>query len=339
MGSIIRYSIDESFILFGPGTVDLVGIGREIRETIRKWIGISVCIGIGTSKTVAKAANKLAKKNPRFAGVLNLTGHPEQEELLEGFPVEDVWGIGRRRAELLKGQGVTTARALRDLDVAWARANLSVAGQRTVYELRGLSCIPIEHSPPPRKMMCSSRTFGGSVMNLFELKQAAAHHATKIGEKLRKQGRQTLALMVFFKTSRFNQNEPQHTGYGTIAFGRATAHTPELVEAAGAIIEREFRIGFKYKKLGLIALDLVPISPEQANLFIPTVGIRERKAMEAIDRINSRFGKGTLRTAAEMDLNAAQQKMNTSIPQWHMKQTHRTSRWTTRWDELPQAKA
>lgn len=338
-----RYSIDESFALFGPGTPDLTGLGRRIRETIRRYTGIPVCVGIGTSKTLAKAANKIAKKRKEFGGVLNLSGHPDADALLEAFPVADVWGIGRRRTEFLTEQGITTARALRDADVAWARANLSVVGQRTVYELRGLPCIPIEIAPPPKRMMCSSRSFSRVVMNVVELKQAAAHHATRLAEKLRKQERQAMALLVFFKTSRFNDNDPQHTGFGTVAFGRATAHTPEMVEAALAIVEREFRVGYKYRKLGLMALDLVPVQPEQGNFFVPPVAPKDRLAMEAIDQINRRLGKGTLKTAAEMQLCFSEGKSERDQEKaglgWEMRQEKRTPRWTTRWDEIPTAKA
>jgi DNA polymerase V len=182
------YSIDEAFLSLSEFmSLNLTEYARDIRSTVKRWTGIPVSIGIGSTKTLAKVANKLSKRNPQYGGVFDITSHTQMNELLEQIRVEDIWGIGRQYTKLLNQNGIYTALQLKNASDTWIRKHMSVSGLRTVWELRGISCIPLEEAPPSKKAIISSRSFGRPVESLEELKEAIASYISRASEKLRAQ--------------------------------------------------------------------------------------------------------------------------------------------------------
>jgi DNA polymerase V len=170
------YSIDEAFLdLSGFEHRDLAQYAHEIRDRVRQWTGIAVSIGIAPTKTLAKVANRVAKRSG--SGVCHLA-NLNADEVLSAFDIEDVWGIGRRYAKSLRSHGITTALQRRHADPVWAKQKYSVVMQRTILELRGHSCIPMELSPPSRQSITVSRSFGRPVPELRELKEAISYEGS-----------------------------------------------------------------------------------------------------------------------------------------------------------------
>ena len=203
------YSIDESFLdLSGFDRRDLVAYGRDLRATVLRWTGIPTCVGLGGTKTLAKLANHIAKKNPDLAGVCDLTDEAARRRWLDRVEVGEVWGIGPASQRKLAAIGIETVAQLRDLDPRLARKMMSVVGERTVLELRGIACLALEHVPPQRKGCAVTRSFGIPVTTLTGMLEAVAAYATRAGEKLRRHRLETSHMSVFMHTSEFNSRDP-----------------------------------------------------------------------------------------------------------------------------------
>jgi DNA polymerase V len=326
------YSIDEAFLSFAikeskPCSV----IAHEIRQRVRQWLGLSVTVGIGASKTMAKVAVEYAKKDPQYNGVLDLS-RPDSniDEFLDNLPVEDVWGIGRRYSELLINHNIKTALALRDANDEWVREHMTVMGLRTVHELRGIQCIPIELAPPPKQSIVCSRSFGRYINSITDLKEALATHVTRAAGKLRRQHSIAHSIQVFIQTNQFKTSDPQYSNSITIKLDQPTAYTPELMQAAQAGLERIFQPGYNFKRAGIMLLGLCSEDQMQGGFWGRAYIGRDKKAMEIVDQINARFGKDTIKIAA---------CILTKDKKWQMRSDHCSPRYTTRWDELMIAKA
>lgn len=331
------YSIDEAFLDLSPvATLPLAqrhAFVAEARETVGRWTGIPISIGVATTKTLAKAAAERAKHETALQGVCLLSSEvSEREALLSELPVGDVWGIGSRRAKLLASFGIITAYDLAQADARWVRKHLTVTGARTQLELRGVSCLPLDDPPERRQQLCTSRSFGRSVTELSDLREAAALFTAHVAERCRHQHTLATRLTVFLTTNVFREEEPQYNASTTIPLPRATADTLELLEAAGVALTRMFRPGFAYHKLGVILSEFTPDAVRQGELFseaelAPGAIHRERARSEALmqtlDAINARFGRDMIRP------------LSAGIAQpWRMRQAQRSPRYTTRWEEL-----
>ena len=322
-----RYSIDEAFLdLAGFGDRDLVAHGRQLRATVRRWTGIPVSVGIAATRTLAKAANRLAKHDPGCDGVAMLVGRAAIDAALARIEVGDVWGVGPRHARRLWARGIDTARKLRDADDGWIRRRMTVTGLRTVLELRGQPCLSLEDAPAPRKSLIRSRSFGTPVTAMADLEEAVAHHASRAAEKLRQQGSVAGRLGVFILTNPFRDDEPRHAGHEIVELPVPTADTPTLIRHALACLRRLHRPGYRYKKAGVTLDAIVPEGPVQGHLF-ERPPARSQTLMAVLDRVNRNWGAGALRYAA----------VGTPDRPWHMRR--RSARCTTRWDELPRARA
>jgi len=315
------YSIDEAFL-------DLSGIGqppaeygRQIQHTVRQWTGIPVSVGIGPTKTLAKLANKIAKKSPKAAGVLNLADSPFLTQALQRVAVQDVWGVGLRIARKLNAAGIMNALDLSQADIGWIRRQFGVQGVRTVYELQAVSCYPLEENPQDKKTIIVSRMFGRSVTAIEELMEAAATYAARAGEKLRQEGLAAGMMSVSVATSRFIEH--RYYNVHTTVFPTATFDSAELVQAATASIERIYREGFDYKRAGVLLHELTPQEHVQRTLFDTADRARAGRLMRTLDAINRR-GDCTVRWAAE----------GIDKP-WHTQFKHLSPKFTTRWDQLP----
>lgn len=317
------YSIDEAFLQLPTCSPDaLPAYGQTIRTTIQQWTGIPVSIGIGPTKTLAKLANRLAKRSPDARGVVTLTTSLEVQTVLAQTPLEAIWGIGPGYTRRLKAHAITTALQLRDAHDRWIRQELGVVGQRIVWELRGVSCLPLERCPPPRHSLMVSRSFGRPIMTLTEMREAVATYITRAAEKLRRYRVAARVVTVFLTTNRFT-DAPQYANSVTMPLPVATQDTAELIRYTLQGIAQLFREGYRYKKAGVILTELVPAHQIQTHLFDRCDRERSRRRMAAIDAINTQWGSGTIRYAAV----GVQ-------PRWRMRCVRRSPRYTTRWEEL-----
>lgn len=320
------YSIDEAFLdLSHLRRCDPERYGRAIRRTVGKWTGIPVSVGIGETKTLAKIANRLAKKSSKAGGVLNLTGSSHLDRALEMTAVEDVWGVGRRYAKFLQQHGIVNARLLRDAEQSFIRGRMGVSGIRLIEELKGVSCYVIETCPPPRKSIVVSRSFRHPVRELSDLEQAVATFASKGAAKLRRQDCVAGALTVFVSTSRFEKRNFYFNSY-TAVLPVATSDTPELIFHARESLQTLYRRGCGYKKAGILFKDLGPKCMIQGDLFDARDRVRAGRLMETLDWVNARMGDGTLKfAAAGLD----------STAEWKTVFKQRSAAYTTDWHQLP----
>jgi DNA polymerase V len=317
------YSIDEAFLKFATLPLDaLTAYGQTMRATIHQWTGIPVSIGIASTKTLAKLANRLAKRSPEAQGVVALTSPSEIEAVLACTPIEDIWGIGPGYTRRLHAREIRTALQLRDVNDRWIRQELGIVGLRLVWELRSISCLPLELCPPPKQSLMVSRSFGRPITTLSEMREAVATYMTRAAEKLRRHHVAAGVLTVFLMTSRFTE-EPQYSNCVTMPLPVAIQDTAELIGHALRGVEQIFREGYRYQKAGVILTALVPAHQVQTHLFDSHDRERSQKLMAVIDMINAEWGSGTIRYAA-MGLR----------PAWIMRCARRSPRYTTRWEEL-----
>lgn len=290
------YSIDECFLNLS-GFPDLPAYALRIRETVKQNTGIPTCVGVGATKTLAKAANRYAKKNSP-TGVFVIDTEKAREQVLSWMEVGDVWGIGRRLGKWLIAHKVTTAWQFANADKAWIRSKMGVVGVRLVEELNGIPCADLEELPPPKQEICTSRSFGRNIGEKDTLRQAVSTHATRCAEKLRSQGSCAGSITVFMHTNAFRAQDPQYYGTLTIPLLTATNDTTELIRYAMLALDRVYREGYRYKKAGVIVREIVPESQVQASLFDSREDRPKRRAlMGAIDSINAVMGRDQVRVA------------------------------------------
>lgn len=324
------YSIDECFLDFTGLSQDLTAYSLSIANTIRQYTGIPVSIGVAPTKTLSKIANRLAKKGLGLNGpVLEWEKIADPETLLATVPVEEIWGISTRLGERLRKLGITDALALRSSDPKRLRQHFGVVMERMVLELRGVSCMPLESIPPPRKQIMASRSFGERLTERDDLHAAVTAFAARSGEKLRAQGLYAQALTVFIHTSPFETRKPPYSNAVTVAFDRPSQDSAYLIHCAIRGLERIFRPGYAYQRAGVLLPDLVPAGTEQVSLFTGETedSGRSERLMEVMDEINHVYGRHTLRYAGE-ELSQ----------HWQMRQRLKSPSYTTDWRELGYAK-
>ncbi len=335
------YSIDESFIGLDGVRGDLVKRGHAIRSRILQWTGIPCGVGIGQTKTLAKLANHIAKTAERKPGsyptelaqVCNLAALPAQDldDVLRATAVTDVWGVGRRIGAQLIDAGVLTVLDLTRLDPALVRRRWNVVLERTVRELQGMPCVQLEDAPAPKKQIACTRSFGRPVTDLGPLLEAVSAFATRAGEKLREDGSLASQLLVFAHTSPHREG-PRFSRSIVVPLRRPTADTGLLVGAAVAGLQHIYAPGFDLVKAGVILLDLQPGGLLQHELQLEDETGRDKtRLMAALDAINGRYGKGSLHVGAT--------GLDDGRREWGMRQERRTPRYTTRWEEMPVARA
>ena len=312
------YSIDESFLSLEQ-IHDPVRTAKEMRETVLKWTGIPISIGIGPTKTLAKMANRMAKEQD--AGYLMLK--ESENSLISSIRVSDVWGIGRKIEERLKRLKILTAMDLINAPAPAIRKAGGVQLERTQKELHGMQCIKIEQIPEPKKNVCCSRSFGRTVTDLEELEEAVANHAVRATQKIRKEGSITCGLQVFIMTNRFSK-EPQYSNSRTVGFDEPSDDPIRILSTAKELLRSIYRKGYSYKKAGVLLLNLQPRDQYQGLLFKDHHNEKKGRLVEALESINSRHGTGTAFLAAQgIDRT------------WDMKRNRRTPRYTTNWNEIP----
>jgi len=332
------YSIDESFLdVAGFGHFDLKAYGQEIRRRVRQWTGLPTCVGIAPTKTLAKLANHCAKKRPEYNGVADWSSlrSAQLEHLLSTFSAGDVWGVGHRWGLKLLDLGIKSARDLATADSAMLRSRFGVVLERTVCELRGISCQSLDDVTPDRKQIISSRSFGHRIEALYDLEDAVTQYTCHAAEKLRRQNGVCAVLQVFLQTNIHNANEPQNNAAAAAKLPTPTNDSFRLTTSALSGLRRIYKTGYRYVKAGVILNGIQPSTVQQAQLFETESDVTATSApsearirlMQAIDRVNRKDGSGSLKLGSGGIRNA-----------WGMKRETMTSAYTTQWDELPVCK-
>lgn len=320
--SVEIYSIDEAF-LDCSGIPDLPGFGRQVRQTLRQWTGMQVCVGMAPSKTLAKLANHAAKHYPATGGVVDLTDQQRQLRLMKLVPVNQVWGVGRRNAARLSDLGIHTALDLAQANPKHIRRHFSVVMERTLAELNGESCMELDDIAAPRQQIISSRSFGNKITKLASMREAICEYTAIGAEKLRKDNQVTKKLSVFIRTSGYAHQESQHGNQATLTLATPTSDTRTLVAGAMRLLEQIWQDGHGYAKAGVMLADLHPLEAIQPDLFAPELKTDNPALMQVIDRINQ-SGKGRI--------FLARQGMRQD---WAMKQEFLSPCYTTRWADIP----
>lgn len=319
------YSIDECFLDFG-GFRDREAHARAMRVAVQRRVGIPIRVGIASSKTLAKCANEIAKKNPIFDGVLDMMDEDLARWLLPKVPVGDIWGIGHRTEAKLKALGIGTAAELRDMPIRQARSVGTVVLERTVLELQGEPCLSLEEVEPRRKGMAVTRSAATPMANFDTLFQAVTAHATRAAEKLRQHGLVAGTLTVLFHTNKHRQDRPQYSVARSTKLTPMSSDTFDLVEAARACARagwpKDGR-AYGFTKAGIMLDDLLPEEDRPRTLF-DVMRPYSAQLMTALDTVNDRFGKKTLVLGSE--------GMKRS---WALRADHRSPRYTTRLSDLP----
>ena len=324
------YSIDESFLdMSGFERVGYQAYGAEIRQRVADWLGLAVCVGFGSSKTLAKLANHAAKKNlAGNDGVCDFTAMSPAalDALFSRIEVGEVWGIGRKIESGLEEMGIRTVLQLRDSDAELMRTRFSVVVERTVRELRGVSCLDLQEVVPEKQQIMSSRSFGQLVYDLAELEEAVASYVAKSAEKLRNQNSLAGAVQVYIRTNVFKPEAPQYQRAVTVPLPEASSDTRVLTRWALRVLRRIYRPGFGYHKAGITLMNIVPATNQQFSLFASggAVDARSLALMGVLDGINGKYGRGTMRLAVEGVEKS-----------WQMRRGNLSPGYTTDWTGLP----
>nr|MDK2851339.1 polymerase [Candidatus Cloacimonadota bacterium] len=322
------YSIDEAFLwLTGIREDDWEDWGRRLKRTVYRITGIPVSVGISRSRTLAKIANYQAKRIPGFKGTLALLDETRINEALKRTPVGDIWGVGRQYEKFLLQNKIENALQLKDADERFIDHYMTVVGHKTVLELRGYSCIGMDEAPIGKKSIVCSRSFGKQVESLDELEEAISTYVTSAAEKLREQGSVAGYMMVFLSTNRFKESPQYNNSISTTLFP-PTAYTPQMIREALKLLKELWLPGFQYKKAGVMLANL--ISEEDVPLsFLEDNYLDDKRVelMRAVDRLNRRYGRNTVKIAS-----------SGISGDWQMKRAKLSPRYTTCWEDIPKVK-
>ena len=313
------YSIDEAFINLN-GINNLQALGEKIVSQVGRGTGIPVSLGIAPTKTLAKIANKFAKKYPAYNRLCIIDTEDKRVKALQLIDISDVWGIGHRQTVKLDKQAVKTAYGFTLLPGSWVRKNMTVIGERTWKELRGISCIDMESAPPPKKQICTRRSFGKMVEDFETMSEAVATYASTCAKKLRQQKSYAFSLMVFIHTNNFREDLPQYWRNTVVHLPVPTSDTLEIVRYALAGLRNIFIQGYQYKKAGVIITEIT--EGAQLGLFDSIDRDKRERLMQAVDRINGEHSQ---------HVKLAIQGTNR---EWKLKQEQLSQRYTTDINEI-----
>lgn len=318
------YSIDEAFLdLSHVKESELQQVGESIRATIKAHTGIPVCVGVAPTKTLAKLANKRAKKTS--SGVYLISTEKDRLAALENFPVEDVWGVGRQYKKLLESINIQDALSLSRLPEDFIKSNMAITGLRLVKELNGVSCLPLFSGSPEKKSIGTSRSFGKSISSYDKLSQALAVYAARCAAKLRKERSKAKFITVFASTNFFLKDTDQYSSSVNITLPVAVSSSQEIVHHALAGLKKIFRPGFQYKRVGVVLSGFVPLERVQQNLFVaPHFSDKKDFISTLMDKVNSSYGQAKVKLASEVGETS-----------WSMIQKRVSPCYTTRWRDIP----
>ncbi|HEY0009027.1 MAG TPA: Y-family DNA polymerase [Tepidisphaeraceae bacterium] len=325
------YSIDESF-LWWSGDLPWQEFGEQIKEQVLQWTGLPVGVGFGPTKTLAKLANHLSKRGRQANGVHVLDTESAASDALAEVELGDIWGISRGFVRRLAEMGITKPLQLRGADPAQVRTSMGVVGQRIVHELRGTSCIDLETDSPDKQNICCSRSFGKVTSELACMREAVSTFAAQAASKMRRQDLASGKVGVFVQTDR-HAPVPQYAASLAVRLAAPSCDSSALCKAAAWCLSKVLRPEHQYKKAGVMLFDLGKRTGAQLGLYGPVDPDKSHRLMTTIDGINKLYGHGTIRLASTSPFTLSPCRT------WHLRSDHRSSRYTTRWDELPVARA
>lgn len=325
------YSIDEAFLdLTGVETESFTELGRALKARLWKWIGLPVCVGIAPTKTLAKLCDHFAKTYPVYGGVVNWFDlSPERrKKALSITPIGEVWGIGRKTEEKLLREGIENVLQFSQMESFTLRRKYGVVLERTLREIQGISCLPVESVPKPKEQILRSRSFSHATNDRSVLLSSVSTHMTEVARQLRREKAEAKKAGVFFLTSPFKENEPWHAAEPVTELTLPTSDTMRLVEVACRLVEAHWRPGFRYCKAGAFVTDLIPegSGTVTGSLFdLPDEEKDEarRRLMDCLDDLTRRFGKGVWKVGSSSLADG-----------WQMKRDRLTPAYLTRWADI-----
>ena len=325
------YSIDEAFLdLTGVETESFTELGRALKARLWKWIGLPVCVGIAPTKTLAKLCDHFAKTYPVYGGVVNWFDlSPERrKKALSITPIGEVWGIGRKTEEKLLREGIENVWQFSQADVFTLRRRYGVVLERTLREIQGISCLPVESVPKPKEQILRSRSFSHATNDRSVLLSSVSTHMTEVARQLRREKAEAKKAGVFFLTSPFKENEPWHAAEPVTELTLPTSDTMRLVEVACRLVEAHWRPGFRYCKAGAFVTDLIPegscsVTGSLFDLPDEERDATRRRLMECLDDLTRRFGKGVGKIGSSGLADG-----------WQMKRDRLTPAYLTRWADI-----
>jgi DNA polymerase V len=320
------YSIDESFLDLTGIQTDHTEYGQRMRHTVRQCLGIPVCVGIAPSKTLAKLANHVAKKNPRFASVcdFNRMSTDELDTLLASLEVGEVWGVGRRSVSGLQEMGIRSVLDLKRTPAKRLRDRYSVVFERIVQELNGIACLELDDVVPDKQQIICSRSFGMLTSSLADLEQATIAYTTRAAEKLRQQHSMAGGIQIYIRTNPHKERDAQYQQSILMPLAEPTDDTRLFCHAALHGLRQIYRSGYAYQKVGIMLSHIIPAANRPNTLFDDNTARQKSQAlMSTLDRINRKMGNGTLKLLGEG-----------GDTRWAMRRENISKRCTTEWDEL-----
>ncbi|WP_018611560.1 Y-family DNA polymerase [Segetibacter koreensis] len=318
------YSIDEAFLdLTTMVYEDFTELASTLRQTVKSNVGIPVTVGIAKTKTLAKMANRYAKKHMKAAGVFYMDTDDKVKQVLSLTGVGDVWGVGKQYEKLLIRNGFKTALDLVNAPEEWIRKNMSVVGQRLLTELKGIPCIEMEETAAIKKAICTARSFGELLSSKEDVRQATANQASRCAEKLRKQKSCCKLIQVFLQTNVHRQQDKQYFRSINLDLPVATNSSAELIFYAMKGLDRIYKEGYNFKKSGVLVTNLVPENELQMSMFDKRDREKDKRLMGALDKVNFRFGKDLVRFAVQG-----------YSEKWKLRQARLSPCYTTRLEDL-----
>tara|TARA_Y100001970_G_scaffold32503_1_gene40358 strand:- start:3410 stop:4666 length:1257 start_codon:yes stop_codon:yes gene_type:complete len=317
------YSIDEAFLDLS-GLQEYEKFGYQCKETIDRWIGVPVCVGIGPTKTLAKVANYGAKHYPATNGVVDLTNKNRREKLMALMPVREVWGVGSRINRKLNSLGIETALELAKIDTKLIKRKFSSVLERTVMELQGYPCIALEQQPKTKKQIVVSRTFSRKVNDLDSINEAVSDYASRACEKLRREDQYCKMVSVFMRTNYFRKQDRQYHGFKSCKLFAPTNDTRDILNATRNLTKQIFKADINFIKAGVMLSDFYDEGIYQGDLFRSADRrINSKELMTTIDMINN-SGIGRVAFASQGIKKT-----------WSMRRQLRSPRYLTNWEEIP----
>jgi DNA polymerase V len=317
------YSIDEAFLdMHRLVQQDLLQLSVTIKKTVQMHTGIPVTLGVAATKTLAKMANRYAKKKTK-EGIFWAANPQLTKEMLGATPVTGIWGIGKQHGMFLHNAGIHTAADFIRTPEDWVRTNLSVVGLRLLYELRGIPTIGWEEEPKPKKNICTSRSFGILLTKKEDLREALVNYAAACAAKLRAQKTCCKTINVFIHTNPHKTEEKQYQRSINLSLVRPSNHSAEIIRNAVRGLDIIFKEGYRYMKCGVIVSDFVPEGTIQSSMLEENDQTRDKTIMQTMDKVNKLLGKETVRMASQG-----------FEKRWRLKSEHLSPRYTTRFDQL-----
>ncbi len=318
---VASYSVDESFMCFEGHQDSLRTIGLRIKTDLNRCLSLPVCVGFGPTKTLAKVANHVAKRNQQLSGgVVDFCNLKTRAYWLKRVPIKKVWGIGRRLSKALLGYHIKTAWDLHEADHVTLRRMFSVNMERMILELRGTPCLQLDEGPSSKKSILNSRSFGHTIDAYQDLKEALAYHVSRCCEKLRNQGSLASNISLFLYANKKNRDYLYRPSVSLTLF-EPTDDTGAFIQAVENGLTSIFRDGMGYKKAGIMLTHLVSKSCYQPDLFATSKS--RPQLMHCIDQINQKYGKDRLKFAS---LGVQQN--------WAMRANAKSPNYTTQWHDI-----